>query len=110
MAPENTVNTFAYTCTLPQVTSSSGGISMQSDLICNINTVAQQGLSTVAALELGEQKKPDPNRPSLVLCRAGTESLWQIAKRTGATVESILETNHLAGEPETGKMLLIPIT
>ena len=63
----------------------------------------------VCSLELGEQKKPDPNRPSLVLRRAGEDSLWQIAKLTGATVEGIMEANRLTGEPEPNRMLLIPI-
>ena len=109
MAPENTVNTMVHTVGIPQATVGGGGIFMQADLNCNVNTIAQQGLCMVSVLELGEQKKPEPNRPSLVLRRTGENGLWQIAKMTGATVESIMAANHLTGEPEPNRMLLIPI-
>lgn len=108
MSPDNTVNTIVQTMDVPQAVIG-GGVSMQADILCNVSTIAQQGLQMVCSLELGEQKKLDPNRPSLVLRRAGNDTLWQIAKLTGSTVEGIMEANHLTGEPEPEKMLLIPI-
>lgn len=94
---------------IPKASMSSNGILMQADIRCDTEVMAQQGLPMVTGLELGELRQPDPNRPSLILRRAGEDSLWQIAKETGSTVESILSANGLTGEPSPEKMLLIPI-
>ena len=82
---------------------------MQADLMADTRVVAQQGIPMVTGLELGDQSPLDPNRPSLILRRVGEDSLWDIAKETGATVEDIREANSLMGEPEPGQMLLIPV-
>lgn len=92
----------------PQMSSGSG-ILMQADMLCHLQTMNGQALPMVTGLELGEQKAPDPNRPSLVLRRAGEDDLWCIAKETGSTVELIQTANKLTGEPEPNQMLLIPI-
>lgn len=63
----------------------------------------------VTGMTIGELSEVDPERPSLILCRAGEDDLWNLAKKTGSTVEDILKANHLTEEPETGRMLLIPI-
>ena len=39
----------------------------------------------------------------------GQESLWDIAKATGSTVEAIMEANHLSETPAPDTMVLIPI-
>ncbi len=72
-------------------------------------TTAQQAMEMVAGLELGELKEPDPQRPSLILRRAGTDSLWDIAKENGSTVAAIQQANDLQSEPAPDKMLLIPV-
>ncbi len=51
----------------------------------------------------------DPQRPSLILRRVGNESLWEIAKENGSTVEAIQAANGMDREPEKDTMLLIPI-
>lgn len=66
-------------------------------------------VSSVTGLEIGEQREPDPDRPSIILRRAGDEDLWTIAKKCGSTVPAIQKANQLNGEPESGQMLLIPI-
>ena len=38
----------------------------------------------------------------------GEERLWDLAKKCGSTVSAISQANHLEGEPEAGRMLLIP--
>jgi len=63
----------------------------------------------VTGLALGEEKKPDPARPSLILRRAGGQRLWDIAKSTGSTVSGIRKANGLEQEPEEGRILLIPV-
>lgn len=87
----------------------SNGVSMQSDLDVQMRTIAAEGIPMVTGLDYGEEKQQDPNRPSLILRRAGDDSLWEIAKQTGATMEAIQAANGLEGEPEPTKMLLIPI-
>ena len=68
-----------------------------------------ESIPMLCGLEIGEKVEPDPGRPSLLLRRAGEASLWEMAKRSGSTVEAIRKANHLAGEPTPGQMLLIPI-
>lgn len=68
-----------------------------------------QSIPMVTELELGEERPADPDRPSIILRRAGDEGLWAIAKNAGSTVAAIRNANGLEGEPEAGQMLLIPI-
>ena len=58
---------------------------------------------------MGELRQPDSNRPSVILRRAGEDSLWQIAKTTGSTVDAIRSANALEQEPNPDRLLLIPI-
>lgn len=76
-----------------------------------VMTMAFSGkpVCVVSGLELGEEKTPDPNRPSLILRRAGEEDLWTLAKGCGSTVDAIRKANQLQQEPEMGQMLLIPV-
>lgn len=87
----------------------SNGISMQSDLEVQTRMVTSSGIPMVAGLDFGEEKKLDPERPALILRRAGNDNLWQIAKQTGANTEDIRTANRLAGEPLPDQMLIIPI-
>ena len=63
----------------------------------------------VTSLEVGEMQEPDPRRPSLILRRKGSDTLWELAKKNGTTVAAIQEANRLDAEPEATQMLLIPI-
>ncbi len=72
-------------------------------------TTAEQSFPMVTALEIGDPIQPDPERPSLILCRAGERSLWELAKQCGSTVDAIYRANQLSGEPAADKMLLIPV-
>ena len=87
----------------------SGNLQMQAELSVQTDTLMQSGIPMVDALELGELQEPDPNRPSLILCRAGERSLWEVAKDSGSTVEAIRQANQLQDEPEAQRMLLIPV-
>ena len=70
---------------------------------------AKQGLETVSALELGQEVAPDPDRPSLILCRSGKESLWSLAKKNKTTPQAICKANGIEAMPQDNRMLLIPI-
>lgn len=75
-----------------------------------MRAVQQDGISMVTGLTLGDEVAPNPNRPTLILRRAGDLSLWQLAKKCGASVEAIKEANGLEGEPDSDRMLLIPVS
>ena len=64
----------------------------------------------VTELTLGEEKQPDGDRPTLILRRVGNDSLWDIAKSTGSTVEAIMAANRLTDAPPPETMVLIPIS
>ena len=85
------------------------GDSLSVELRCRVLTLDKSGISQVSGMELGEPGTPDPDRPSLILCRAEKKDLWTIAKETGSTVEAIQRANGLEGESTPGQMLLIPI-
>ena len=91
--------------TVPQIT----GGRITAELEVQADTVASEVGMGVTAMEIGEQQTPDPNRPSVVLRRAGENSLWELAKKTGSTVSAIQEANHLTQEPLDDRILLIPI-
>lgn len=86
-----------------------GRIQVKAELPVELTAVAQQSIPMVTGVELGQAKQPDPNRPSLILRRAGDCCLWDIAKATGSTMEAICRVNGLAGEPAPEQMLLIPV-
>lgn len=85
------------------------GILLHADLLTDTALACAEGLPAVVALETGEQTQEDPDRPSLILRRAGHNSLWQIAKQSGSSVDAIRSANQLEGEPAPEQMLLIPV-
>lgn len=88
-----------------------GGESMtlQSDMALWIMQMQKDDMSMVSGLTVGEERKVDPDRPSLILRRAGGMSLWELAKKYCTTEEKIRQANDLTDEPECGRMLLIPV-
>ena len=94
----------------PMGTVAGGQIDLSGGIQMGAMTVSQQGIPMVTGLELGEMAVPDPGRPSLILRRAGEDSLWEIAKRTGSTVNAIRQANGLMDEPLDDRLLLIPVS
>ena len=92
-----------------QTITGNGKILMKTELPLELSVVTEQPIPMVTAVTLEQPKQPDPNRPSLILRRAGTQRLWDIAKASGSTMEAIQRANSLAGEPVPGQMLLIPV-
>ena len=87
-----------------------GQILAKVELPVDMTLSSMQSLPVISAMELGEAKAPDPNRPSLILCRAGEKGLWELAKHSGSTVEAIRQANQLQDEPAPDQMLLIPVS
>ena len=94
----------------PQVTQGNGSMNVKVQLPMELTTTAIRGIPMVIGLELGEEKAADPDRPSLILRRAGDARLWDMAKASGSTVEAIRRANGLQEEPAPGQMLLIPVS
>lgn len=92
-----------------QLQLSNGQLQAKADLRTICTVTAKQQIPMVTAVELGQKMNADPNRPSLILRRAGTGRLWDIAKGSGSTVADIRLANDLTGEPAPDRLLLIPI-
>ncbi len=87
-----------------------GELQLKNDVILHSSTLAQHTIPMVTALELGQLQEKDPDRPSLILARAGEHSLWELAKENGSTVEAICSANALAGDQDLHQqILLIPV-
>lgn len=89
----------------PQVS----GERITAEIEAQADTAATGLGDAVVAIEAGEPVAPDPNRPSVVLRKMAESSLWELAKKTGSTVEAILAANQLTQEPAEDRILLIPI-
>lgn len=94
---------------MPQGSLGGGTAALRSDLLAETMTMAGQGIPVVSALELSELASPDRDRPSLILRTIGQDSLWEVAKATGSTVDAIRKANQLTEEPVADQMLLIPV-
>lgn len=96
--------------TQPQAMPGSGQILVKTEMPMELTTTAQQTIPMVTGVVPEQQRTLDPNRPTLILRRAGNESLWNIAKASGSTMEAIRRANHLEEDPTPGQMLLIPVS
>lgn len=93
----------------PQGNLNSGSLYLRADMALNTIVTAAQAMEMVTGLDLADITEPDPNRPSLILRRMGDDSLWDIAKQYGSTVEAIEKANAFQTEPDGNRILLIPI-
>lgn len=109
-AGENTdLEAIPFAAGMAEAEASGDQTEMTARMEVQLRTTANTLAPGVWALEIGEMKEPDPQRPALILRRAGEEELWYLAKAAGSTVAAIREANGFEGEPEPGKMLLIPV-
>lgn len=76
----------------------------------NLQTWADQQIPMISGLTVGGSKPLEEGRPSLILRPMDTDSLWELAKETGSTMDAIRKANGLTQEPRQGQMLLIPVT
>ena len=109
-SPENQMLVTALPSGIPQAIPDANGVTMSADLMTDTDTFSGQGIPMVTELSLGEEIQPDPDRPSIILRRVGQDSLWDLAKATGSTVEAIMAANRLADVPLPETMVLIPIS
>ena len=93
-----------------QTVNSAEGMILSGQFRLQTDAVGGAPMEMVTGLELGDLMEPPRDRPSLILCRRGEDSLWEIAKRCGSTVEKIEEANGLTVIPSSGQLLLIPVS
>lgn len=94
----------------PQTMTGANQLQIKAEIPVEMTVSANQRIPMVTGGELGDSKALDPNRPALILRRAGEDRLWDIAKNSGSTVGAIRLANQLSEEPLPGQMLLIPVT
>ncbi len=85
------------------------GMGIEKEVLLETMIFDNRQLPMVTGLEVGQPMPKDPNRPSVILRRTDAQGLWKIAKQAGSSVEAICKANGLDGEPEEGRMLLIPV-
>jgi hypothetical protein len=94
---------------VPRATPAGEQVTLSAAVPMEITAVTKQQLPMLSGITLGQPRQKDPDRPSLILRRAGSERLWDIAKANGSTVEAIRLANRLTEEPAPDRMLLIPV-
>jgi len=81
----------------------------RAELMLEGRSNSNEEMTVVSGLTIDDEATTDPNRPSLILRRAGENTLWQLARENGSTVDRIKEVNGLQEQPEPERMLLIPV-
>jgi hypothetical protein len=71
--------------------------------------IANRPVNMVTELDFDDYMPSTDDRPSLILRKAGDDTLWEVAKKYGSSVAKILDVNNLQGEPDADRMLIIPI-
>ena len=94
----------------PQMVSGGRGMEGRSQAQVQTSAVSRMGLPMITSLELGALREPDEERPSLILCRGGGRSLWELAKTGGSTMDAIRDATHWEDDEDDDRMLLIPVS
>lgn len=87
------------------------GAEIRYDVVFELDSSAKETLRSLCAGTLDEEQTRGAPRPSVIVRRAlDTQSVWELAKHYGTTVQAIAQANELTGEQaECGQLLLIPI-
>jgi len=93
----------------PKGKPNASGTAVVCEIQLDTTVTAVTDIPMVTALELGEMTEPDATRPSMILRYMGNDSLWEIAKASCSTVDTIKEANGITEEPTGNPMLLIPV-
>lgn len=94
----------------PPAATTGSDMELKAESVLEVTSTARRGIPMVTGLRIGEETTRDPNRPSLILRRAGNAGLWEIAKSTGSTVDAIRQANALEADPAPEQILLIPVS
>lgn len=108
--PNNRVDAYVQMNGHPMADVNEQGIALTAQWDVTADVFSEQGLPMLTQISLGEKCEKDPNRPSLILRKAGQKRLWDIARESGSTVDAIMQANNLQAQPEAGEILLIPVS
>ncbi len=103
------LDAYGWSSGIPQTMLTGDGITARGDIVLNTVSTANQGMSIVTGITADDKIEQSDDRPSLIIRRAGDDSLWDIAKSSGSTVEAIKNANNIQAEPDSEQMLLIPV-
>jgi hypothetical protein len=92
-----------------QIQGTSDGSALKVDVPVLLQFSSGSGIDMVTEAEQGVLRPLPETRPSIVLCRAGGKSLWELARQNGSRVALIQAANGLEEAPEPNQMILIPV-
>lgn len=93
----------------PQISQTPEGMVVRQDTLLDTRTVCTEPMRMISGLTLGDMQQTDTLRPSLIVCKPGGKTLWELAKENGSTMDAITQLNDLTEESWEDKMLLIPV-
>ncbi len=99
-------------CTLsgtPRASIGISGCNISFDILMTSLATTEESIRMIDSLEISA-KEENHKRPSVIICRKNNDTLWDIAKRNDSTVKNIEEANSLQSEPESDRILIIPIS
>ena len=83
---------------------------VDTQMVLDLSSISAKSIQSVTALNLGPEREPDEDRPTVIIRAKGEEErLWDLAKRCGSTVDAIRRLNQLKEEPGEDQLLLIPV-
>ena len=85
------------------------GSIIEGEIPVEITASVQQEFTMIREASPGGEIQRLPDRPSLILCRATGNSLWELAKRSGSAMDAIRSANGLEGDPTPNQILLVPV-
>lgn len=106
---DNQVDCYPVCLREPQCNPTGDSADLSVDMAVFSDVFSMNGIDMASVLEIGEIREADPSRPSVILQKAHSCSLWELAKKFGSTVAAIRDANNLQGEPSKEQMLLIPV-
>lgn len=108
--PQNKVDAYLQPGGYPMADVNDQGIALTAQWDVTADVFSEQGMPMLTQINLGDKCEKDPNRPSLILRKAGQQRLWDIARECGSTVDAIRQANDLQDQPEADRILLIPVS
>ncbi len=108
--PDTTVCLSGIPSGMPQGSFTADSAQLRCDIAVDALCFGNQGIPMVQGLQITAPEESAARKPSLILRRAGSQGLWELAKDCATTVEAICQANGLTAEPEDNRLLLIPIS
>jgi hypothetical protein len=110
----NAANSVDLVCSVPviriaDIKMNGSAVEILVDIGTQMMSMIGENIPAIVGLSYGELSEPDPARPSLLLMRKGSETIWELAKQNGSTVEAISKVNQLHEDAKNGSILLIPV-